>query len=510
MSANGRLEELEKTWLKAKEITEEIKEEIDSQQTQLLDLVTQNVSLANPDLEALKSFAQKPYVIIPRTKNEAYVIVPRFVPFHIGWLTRQTESYNVFIINKYIDWIAPLPHDIKSRVSFTSYLSKSIVVHSKDGKSSILEINPEEFDKTWSKYKDKLHGRVSGSDDQIKIKKGREFDLIADLINDGMLPFEPKPVAQEDLRKDTDIIKLREYQQRALDKFLSYGAIGVFWAPGAGKTFLALKAGNLIKGKKLVVVPQRTLVEQWNERIGLYGLRKYEWEVQTYHYVIRHIDDYQKKQIKLLVFDEVHHLPANNFSKLSTLNTDYRIGLSASPYREDGRTEYIFALSGFPVGLKWRELISLGYVDEPDVKVYLYNTWLQKERDLENVVYGRIGKILIYCDSINIGTRLSNDMGIPFVYGASKNRIETIRNNRIVLASRVADEGLSIKDLDTVIEFDFLYGSRRQEAQRAGRVMHGEGEGEHIVMMTEEEFSKYDKRLFSLEEQGFKIRFERR
>lgn len=57
---------------------------------------------------------------------------------------------------------------------------------------------------------------------------------------------------------------------------------------------------------------------------------------------------------------------------------------------------------------------------------------------------------------------------------------------------------------------DFHGGSRRQEAQRAGRVMHGDGEGEHIVLMTDEEYEKHGQRLYALEEQGFDIRFERR
>jgi DNA excision repair protein ERCC-3 len=218
----------------------------------------------------------------------------------------------------------------------------------------------------------------------------------------------------------------------------------------------------------------------------------------------------QKEDGSLAVFDEVHHLPANSYSKLSTINTKYRIGLSASPYREDGRTEYIFALTGMPVGMKWQELISLGVVEEPDVKVFLYSTGNRKRSDIENIIDERTGKkIMVFCDSISRGKSLSKKLGVPFVHGETSKRMEKFRNNRVVIGSRVADEGISLPDLDVTIEYDFLYGSRGQEGQRAGRTMHGEG-GEHIVMMTDKEYDKYQKRLLSLENQGFRIRFERR
>lgn len=508
--ANGRLEELEKTWARAKDLAREIEEEISSNENRLLDLITQRVSFKDLDTEELQAFAEKPYVILPKARNEYWVIVPRFVPFQIGWLERQTESYNVFVVNKYIDWIAPLPHDLKARLGMKPYL-ESAIVRDRGDLTPALEVNPEEKDKAQERYKRYLGSSVPNTDNLIYIQRGKEFELIAELIEDGMLPYEPRPVDEEDLRPDPGNIELRDYQRRAWEKLLDYGAIGVFWAPGSGKTWISLYAGNRIKGKKLVVVPTATLREQWNQRIRKMAAYSYEWDVQTYQYITGyHLKQYQKKIYTLVIYDEVHHLPANTFSKLATLNTKYRIGLSASPYREDGRTEYIFALTGFPVGLKWRELITLGVVQEPDVKVYLYSTSSQKRADVAHIVNSRVGKILVYCDSIIPGKHLSRELDVPFVYGETRDRMKILRENRVVIASRVADEGVSLPDLDVVVEYDFLYGSRRQEAQRAGRVMHGAGEGEHIIMMTEDELDRYEKRLYSLEEQGFRIRFERR
>jgi ERCC4-related helicase len=80
----------------------------------------------------------------------------------------------------------------------------------------------------------------------------------------------------------------------------------------------------------------------------------------------------------------------------------------------------------------------------------------------------------------------------------------------VVIGSRVTDEGLSLEDLDVVVEYDFHGGSRRQEAQRYGRVMHGKTTGEHVILMTDAEYEDHSKRLLSLEEQGVRIVPERR
>ena len=62
----------------------------------------------------------------------------------------------------------------------------------------------------------------------------------------------------------------------------------------------------------------------------------------------------------LTIYDECQRLPADTFSRLAVIRTKYRIGLSASPHHEDGRESYIFALTGFPVGLNWQEYMKIG------------------------------------------------------------------------------------------------------------------------------------------------------
>ena len=517
--------------------------------TDVASALREHFDLGAVDIDRIAAFAEEPYCLLPKADNEAYVVVPRFVPFHVGWLDRQTPSHNVFVVNKFVDWIDELPEDIRSRVGIDSKYDSATVA---DGH---LNISPDRRDEAWEEFAtdrdrdaipgderlaemewDRLRSLASRldvleqgmtredveralaaerDDGRIPLKPSREFDVIAGLIDDGNLPFEPRPVDDAHLRSAPGSIDLRDYQMRAWERFVETGMIGVYWPPGAGKTFLALYAGERVRGPKLVVVPNNTLKEQWNRRIEEFCERGAEWEVQTYQYLTGYdnIDDYQGADgPALTVFDESHHLPSNTYAKLATIDTEYRIGLSASPYREDERTEYIFALTGFPVGLRWQELVALGAVETPDAKLLLYETRADKRADIPEIVADRPGRILVLCDALDRGRELAADLDAPFVSGETTDRMAVFENpdNRVVIGSRVADEGLSLDDLDVVVEYDFHGGSRRQEAQRYGRVMHGATTGEHLILMTDAEYEKHGKRLLSLEEQGVRIVPERR
>lgn len=504
---NEKLERLVHTVDEVEDLTEDIKETAERQRRQAEDQL-QNYADTDLDEELVEAFFDKPYRILPKSEDEAWVVAPRFVPFNVGWLDRQDDAWNVFVVNKYVDWIGELPDEIRDAVGIDPEYEEATV----DG--GMVEFSSrEERERAWEDMGGRdggLHARKE--DTKIKVQNGHEFDVIASLVEKGNLPFKPRPVEEEMLRGESgDGVELRSYQERAWEKYLETGMIGVYWPPGAGKTFLALYAGDRVEGEKLVVVPNNTLKEQWKNRIEEFCRDPSEWEVQTYQYITQyHMDEYQNKDLALTIFDESHHLPANQFSKLSTINTDTRIGLSASPHREDERTEYIFALTGYPVGMNWQELVEMGAVDEPDVSVYLYKTKTKKRKGLEEVVNSLTGKVVVFCDSLDEGERISSLLGVPFVQGKTRNRMEVFEENRVVVSSRVGDEGLSLDDLDAVVEYDFHGGSRRQEIQRAGRVMHGDSDGRHIVMMTDEEHQKHEKRLYSLEEKGFQVRKERK
>jgi len=443
--------------------------------------------------EEFKNFVNEPYVTIPTGRQEEWFIaVPKFIRMNLGWLDHTTETYNVFKINKFMKWLGNIPLDIEKKFKFDTKLPLKMF----DG---MLLTGSQHQDQAWNKYNRFLTKREGK--DKINIKRGYEFKLLAQLLSDGILPFMPKPLEEQDLRDYKLDFELRNYQKEAWERFKEVGAVGIYWAYSAGKTFFGLYSVSRIKGNKLVVVPTRTLIEQWNERIEKYlpDLRN-EFEVVTYH----SFEKLRNREFSLIIFDECHHLPANTFSRLATLKTKYRMGLSGSPYREDGRTDFIFALTGFPIGLSWDDLIELGVLEIPDIRLFIVADWRAKENKLGELL--RIDKkTIVFCDTISIGNRLSKKFEIPFVYGATRQRLETIKEADICIVSRVGDEGLSLPDIQRVIEIDFLFGSRRQEGQRLGRLFHGEEKGEHIILATEKEFEDYNKRFYAITEKGFKM-----
>jgi DNA excision repair protein ERCC-3 len=499
--------------------------------SEVVDGLRDHIDLTDLDSDAVEAFARQPYKVLPRDEDEYYVVVPRFLNFAIGHLHERDEAWQTFIVNRFVSWFSDLPDTIRDEVTLRQQYDTAKL----DG--NILELEDEdERERAWDDF-DGQNGPLvqREGDTKIRVQQGKEFDVVAELIDGGNLPFTPSPIDPQDIRSAPADVTLRDYQEEAWEKFEEYGQIGVYWPMGLGKSWFARYAGGRIKGEKLVVVPSSTLEQQWRDDIDERAPDPEAWDVRTYQYLThsngQNLHEYQGEDApKLTIFDESHYVPADRFSQLAMIETDYRIGLSASPYREDDRTEYIFALTGMPCGVDWTDLVRYGVVEYPDVHVYSYRTQRQKRQDLYELVQQKPGSGLVFCDSRDEGERISDELEIPFVNGdtPSEDRLDIIRDNRVVVASRVADEGMSM-DLDWTIEHDFLGSSRRQEMQRTGRLMHGEqdepttgegvqGEDEavtaasglHIVQMTDDEIEKHSERLYSLEEKGFDIQYERR
>lgn len=464
-------------------------------QAMSLSSVAEQLGYTKIDLDLFRSFLEKPYVILPRKKDEWFLVVPRFIDLQIGWLWHQTESYNIFVVNRYIDWIYPLPPEIKSELGFKEPPFKPVV----DGDHLICR--PEEMDSIWERYKQYLSRREAPG--RIRVKRKRHFDLICALVRDGILPFKPKPVDREDLLDREPDFKLRDYQREAWKYFLKFGNIGVYWPPSVGKRWFAMYVMTKLKGKKLVVVPTRTLAEEWENLLKKYTpMSPWEYEVICY----ASADKVMKNKYTLVIFDEHQHLPANTYAKLSLIKTKYRIGTTATPWREDGRIDLIFALTGFPLGLSWEQFLKMKVISKPYVEVIIVHNLTEKFRTLDDLLDSYRDKVLIFCDSIDLGKRISKKYSVPFVYGATRKRLQVLRSSNMCVVSRVGDEGLDLTDLKTIVEFDFLFGSRRQQAQRVGRLLHSRFKGRHFILMTKEEFEKYRKRLYSLYEKGFQIK----
>lgn len=451
--------------------------------------------------EHFDSFMKRPYTVMPKSEGEWYLIVPKFSGLEYGWLFHSDEIYNIFIINRYVSWLTPLPEDIKDEIDIKEP-ELDVKIH-----GNIAEYDPEKQDLFKKKFRESIYRKIGPGKSQII--QDQVFKLTAQLIREGVKPYTENPVDRKYFSDSEPIVELRDYQEFAWQKFLEYGSVGIFWPPGGGKMFISLYALARLQGPKLIIVPSLTLREQWEEQINIWVPPERRHEIEITSYISAKKYQGKTNPYTLTIFDEAHYLPANTYGPLSNINTLYRMGLSATPFREDGRTDLIFALTGFPVGMDWKEYIDSGLIHRPKATCYITKNMTAK-KDLALELSGKTrGKSLVFVDKLEIGKELASKMNIPFVYGNSKNRLQTIRNNRRTVVSRVGDEGLDITDLESVIEVDFLFGSRRQEMQRFGRLLHSRYKGKYVIIMTKNEYNSYKKRLLALFEKGFEVDIRR-
>lgn len=471
----------------------------------------QHIQSSAIDFEKLDDFindwAKRPYAIIPRKQREWLLVVPKIFKLHFGWFEREDGPYNIFVVNPYFDLIQPIPPQLKEELDLSRPFDGILV---DQGQLIISRPDKDPMKKVQKHYARYLVKRPT-DDQSISVKKGQEFNLISALIRDGILPFVPKPVASEDLHtiERHCKFKLRDYQQRDFDRFLELGACGIFYPMGMGKTVMGLEAMSRLKGKKLVLVPTATLREQWNEKIRNHtDLDVSEYSVRVYHK--NYIPRLMREDWTLVVYDEMHRLPANTFLQLATLHTKYRLNLTATPFREDGRIDLVWALSGMPLGVDWTYFLERGLIVQPEITVCI-DTDIRTKTNRCDELLAEKGKTIIFCDSLSLGETLSSRYKIPFVHGGTpaKDRIQMIRDSEQIIVSRVGDLGISIEDLERVIEFDFLYGSRSQELQRLGRLFHADYKGTHCVLMTVDQYIRYRKRLYGIYEKGFKVKIVR-
>jgi DNA excision repair protein ERCC-3 len=423
--------------------------------------------------------------------------VPAFLDFQVGRLDRQVENYNVFVVDKYTKWMTGVPEFLKDEIDLDDESKFQV-------SGDVLEYEEDEKDRVESDQDIQKH--VSDIEDtKATIKQGHEFELIADLIEEGELPFTPQPVQEEDLREPEIGFELRDYQEDGYQHFLNRGHACFCWMTGAGKSFPAMKALDALRydpedAKKAVVVYGKATEQQWSQYFEEFAPRlKEEVEVVTYQSLHKLEGEYI-----LIVYDEAHALPADTFAKGATIPTKYRIGLTASPYREDGRQNYIFALTGEPVGLDWQTTLDLMNKTYHEINIHVVKDRKEKIQRISDILDDR--RTLIFCDSLEFGEELSKKTGLTFVSGEDTKQLEKIKDNDQVIVSRIGDHGISLEGLEVVLEADFLYGSRRQQIQRTGRLFHGEGD-RHDIFFTKGEFNKYQKRLYSLIEKGFTLNF---
>ncbi len=346
-------------------------------------------------------------------------------------------------------------------------------------------------------------------------------------------------------------IELRDYQSEYIERAYDKKAAVLANPAGSGKTVTAIGLMAKVDSPTLVLVPQRSLVGQWKreildkttiteDQIGEYHGDEKEMNdvtIATYHMAGEKTSLF-RNDWGLIVFDEVHHIPSKLFRKTASLQSTRRIGLSASPVREDSKEREIFALIGQEIGGDWARFFNQEYVLKPDVEIQLvewendfhrnrYNEASgfkkaiiasknpAKKQNIEDLLEKhKDEKTVLFCDWIEQGEDLAEEYDIPFISGETDfekrdEYFDKFREGELttIIVSRIGDEGLDLPDAEVGIIASGQGGSRRQATQRAGRVMRPFGDAQVYIIATkgsnEEDFVK--RQVEHLKEKGVPV-----
>jgi len=320
---------------------------------------------------------------------------------------------------------------------------------------------------------------------------------------------------------------LYHFQKRAVDSWEENGRFGTVVMPtGAGKTYVGLEAIFRTSKSTLICVVTEELAKQWSDiiteklayRPGMFSGKKKEVKpitVGIYNSVAKHIDNLYDR-FALIIFDEVHHVPASTFKEVAfRAKAKYRLGLSATPERTDGNHHLIFLTSGDIVyKVNYEELLGMGflapvrhhviYVELSDdekkhmsrelmmarsdeerrlvEKKYALKAKAKIDKVLELLEEAKDRKVLIFTEYIDQAEEIckrakEKDYKISLLIGRTANRAEIFDGFRrgdvnIIATTRVLDEGIDVPDADVAIIVSGS-GSKRQMAQRVGRVIRG-------------------------------------
>jgi len=464
--------------------------------------VDQGVEL---DIDAIKATLTRPYTLLPINEHEAWLIHWRGVRMPIfGWVVAQEPAFIKAKVTRSMDLLTPLPGWMKDELGWKPPAHKAII----DGTRTSLNVTEGDVSSFKRRYGKYLGG--TQADGSMKIKGGDAWiKLVASLVRDGILPYAPTPVAAEHWDQDStgvpdllwDIIEKKQHEAgapyitRAVSEFMEKGAVLINYPPGSGKTLTTCLILNHFRGRVLLLADTTMLIDQWRDRLKKFA-PKADVTLSTY----QGAQKYLKEEWDLIVPDEAQRLPANTFSKLAFVKTKYRLGLTGTAWREDDRQHLIVALSGFPIAIRWSEMIASGVLRRPRIVVATVPNEQSKTAYVKSLVAKRKGRCLIFCDWIQQGQQLADALDVPFVHGDSgRNKLELITESEVCVVSRIGDRGISLPDLRLVIEVAGAGSAREQFAQRVGRLLHGEFEGQFITVFTPEEAAKYRGRVFGVE-----------
>lgn len=409
----------------------------------------------------------------------------------------------------------------------------------------------------WARSIEKVRKNLSVdlSDTKSRIAMGSKSraEIKEALLKKGY-PVEDNSKFRESERKiGADLtIELRDYQEEYVESAYEKKAAVLANPAGSGKTVTSIGLMAKVDAPTLVLVPQRSLVPQWKreildkttiteDQIGEYHgdeKKMNDITIATYHMAGEKTSLF-RNDWGLIIFDEVHHIPSKLFRRTASLQSTRRIGLSASPVREDSKEREIFALIGPEIGGDWARFFSEGFVKKPDVEIRLvewesdhYRFKYEEASGIKKAIIASKNpakkqyledlleeyedrKTIIFCDWIDQGNDLEKQFNIPFISGETdfderEEYFEKFREGEItaLIVSRIGDEGLDLPDTEIGIIMSGQGGSRRQATQRAGRVMRPFGDAQVYMIATkgsnEEDFVKRQVEL--LKEKGVPVK----
>ncbi len=394
------------------------------------------------------------------------------------------------------------------------------------------------------------------------IQVGYPAEDLAGYVEGTALPTNLREIARSGLP-----FSIRDYQRESADIFHAGGNVkggsGVIVLPcGSGKTIVGIVAMALVQKSTLILTTSVTAVKQWRREIldktdlTEADVAEYTGDskqigpvtVATYQIItyrpdkdeeFPHFKIFNERDWGLIIYDEVHLLPAPVFRVTAQIQARRRLGLTATLVREDGREGDVFSLIGpKKYDVPWRELETQGWIAAAncteirtalpdDVRMEYAVAELRdkyriaSENEAKDNVVSQLLKrhanerVIVIGQYISQLKRLSKRFNIPLIMGSTPNGeredlYSKFRRGEVrhLVLSKVGNFAIDLPDANVLIQVSGTFGSRQEEAQRLGRVLRPKQNGESAHFYTlvtrdtrEIEFAQH--RQMFLTEQGY-------